>query len=86
MSRSITLHRPEQRNAFSGTMGVELGAGYTECDRNDDIRAVVVTGAGDAFCAGADLGGGEQTFTRQSTRAASARPASSRRRSRSASR
>ena len=61
----ITLHRPEQRNAFSGLMGAELGAAYAECDRNDDVRAVVVPGSGDAFCAGADLGGGEQTFERQ---------------------
>jgi len=68
----VTLHRPEQRNAFSGTMGVELGAVYAECDCNDDIRAVVVTGAGDAFCAGADLGGGEKTFQRQEERTFSA--------------
>ncbi|MEW6269806.1 MAG: enoyl-CoA hydratase-related protein [Thermodesulfobacteriota bacterium] len=61
----VTLHRPEQRNAFSGTMGVELGAAYTECDRNDDVRAVVLTGAGDAFCAGADLAPGGETFARR---------------------
>jgi enoyl-CoA hydratase/carnithine racemase len=61
----VTLHRPEQRNAFSGTMGVELGAAYTECDRNDDVRAVVVTGAGDAFCAGADLAPRGDTFARR---------------------
>jgi len=61
----VTLHRPEQRNAFSGTMGVELGAAYTECDRNDEVRAVVVTGAGDAFCAGADLAPAGDTFARR---------------------
>ncbi len=61
----VTLHRPEQRNAFSGTMSVELGAAYTACDQNDDIRAVVVTGAGDTFCAGADLAVGEKTFARR---------------------
>jgi enoyl-CoA hydratase/carnithine racemase len=61
----ITLHRPEQRNAFSGRMGVELGRAYTACDQDDDVRAVVVTGAGDAFCAGADLAPGGQTFEKR---------------------
>jgi enoyl-CoA hydratase/carnithine racemase len=62
---TITLHRPEQRNAFSGTMGVELGQAYTECDRNDDIRAVVLTGAGSDFCVGADLTPKGETFAAQ---------------------
>ena len=61
----ITLHRPEQRNAFSGRMGVELGRAYTACDQDDDVRAVVLTGAGDAFCAGADLAPGGQTFEKR---------------------
>jgi enoyl-CoA hydratase/carnithine racemase len=63
---TITLNRPEQRNAFSGKMGSELGEAYTECDRDDDIRAVVLTGAGSAFCVGADFTttGGE-TFAAQ---------------------
>jgi enoyl-CoA hydratase/carnithine racemase len=68
----ITLHRPEQRNAFSGTMGVELGRAYTACDQDDDVRAVVVTGAGDAFCAGADLAPGGQTFDKRDQREFSA--------------
>jgi len=58
----ITLNRPEQRNAFTGVMGDSLGRAYAHCDTDDDVRAVVVTGAGDAFCAGADLGGGGETF------------------------
>ena len=58
----VTLDRPDQRNAFTGKMGDSLGRVYTRCDLDDDIRAVVVTGAGDAFCAGADLGGGGETF------------------------
>jgi enoyl-CoA hydratase/carnithine racemase len=37
-------------------MGLELGAAYTECDADDNVRAVVLTGAGDVFCAGAELG------------------------------
>lgn len=55
----ITLHRPEQRNAFSGPMGEALGEAYRRCDADDAVRAVVLTGAGDAFCVGADLAGGE---------------------------
>jgi enoyl-CoA hydratase/carnithine racemase len=58
----ITLDRPEQRNAFTGAMGDSLGHAYARCDTDDDVRAVVLTGAGDAFCAGADLGGGGDTF------------------------
>ena len=51
----IELHRPEHLNAYSGRMGVELGDAYHRCDQDDSIRAVVVTGAGKAFCAGHDL-------------------------------
>jgi enoyl-CoA hydratase/carnithine racemase len=59
---TIELHRPEQRNAFSGRMGEELGQAYRRCDADDAVRAIVLTGAGDAFCAGADLGPGAATF------------------------
>jgi enoyl-CoA hydratase/carnithine racemase len=58
----ITLNRPEQRNAFSGAMGESLGAAYRRCDGDDAIRAVVLTGAGDAFCTGADMTPGAATF------------------------
>ena len=61
----ITLDRPEHRNAFTGRMGEELGRAYRECDRDDAVRAVVLTGAGDAFCAGADLSGGASTVEKQ---------------------
>ncbi|MFP6600880.1 MAG: enoyl-CoA hydratase-related protein [Deltaproteobacteria bacterium] len=61
----ITLSRPGHRNAFSGLMGSELGHAYQECDRNDDIRAVVLTGNGKDFCVGADLAGGTNTFEKQ---------------------
>jgi len=61
----ITLNRPEARNAFSGEMGRLLGEAYAACDVDDAIRAVVVTGAGRAFCAGADLGGRSETFANQ---------------------
>ena len=61
----ITLHRPEDLNTFSGKMGIELGQAFRECDENDDIRVVVLTGAGNAFCAGADMSAGERTFAKQ---------------------
>jgi enoyl-CoA hydratase/carnithine racemase len=59
---TLTLDRPESQNAYTGAMGRELGAAYRECDRDDAIRAVVLTGAGRAFCAGADLSPGDATF------------------------
>jgi enoyl-CoA hydratase/carnithine racemase len=58
----VTLNRPERLNAFTGRMGDELGAAYASCDADDDVRAVVVTGGGRAFCAGADLELGGDTF------------------------
>jgi len=58
----VTLDRPEVLNAFSTRMGLELEAAYRECDARDDVRAVVLTGAGRAFCAGADLRRGGDTF------------------------
>jgi len=64
----ITLHRPEQMNAFSGLMGSELAHAYSACDADDEVRAVVLTGSGRAFCAGADLGAGTETFAKQDER------------------
>ncbi|MEM7413055.1 MAG: enoyl-CoA hydratase-related protein [Myxococcota bacterium] len=61
----ITLDRPEARNAFSGAMGTALGEAYRRCDEDDAIRAVVLTGRGDSFCVGADMGAGEDTFAAQ---------------------
>jgi enoyl-CoA hydratase/carnithine racemase len=59
---TITLARPERLNAFTPTMGRELIEAFDRSDADDDVRAVVVTGAGRGFCAGADLGGGGGTF------------------------
>jgi len=59
---TLTLNRPERLNAFTTEMQRELIAAFDEIDANDDVRAVIVTGAGRAFCAGADLGGGGSTF------------------------
>ena len=61
----IELHRPEHLNTYSLKMGIELGDAYRTCDRDDAIRAVVLTGAGKAFCAGADMSVGEDTFAKQ---------------------
>jgi enoyl-CoA hydratase/carnithine racemase len=59
---TITLNRPDRLNAFTGTMGRELIEAFDLADADDEVRAVIVTGAGRAFCAGADLGGGGDTF------------------------
>ena len=60
---TITLHRPEKMNAFTGRMMMELIEAFDITDADDDVRAVIVTGSGDrAFCAGADLSEGAKTF------------------------
>nr|WP_280361056.1 enoyl-CoA hydratase-related protein [Nocardia wallacei] len=59
---TVTLDRPAQLNAFTLTMRDELIDAFDVCDRDDRVRAVVLTGAGRAFCAGADLSAGAQTF------------------------
>ncbi|MGD6749046.1 enoyl-CoA hydratase-related protein [Streptomyces sp. BH105] len=59
---TITLHRPERLNAFTHTMAAELIAAFDLTDADDDVRAVVLTGSGRGFCAGADLAGGAATF------------------------
>src|SRR5436190_349014 len=59
---TITLNRPEKLNAFTGKMLSELLDAMDRSDRDDDVRAVVFTGAGRGFCAGADLSGGANTF------------------------
>ncbi|GAA2795927.1 enoyl-CoA hydratase-related protein [Nonomuraea dietziae] len=61
---TLTLNRPERLNAFTFTMRSELIDAFDRADADDSVRAVVVTGAGRAFCAGADLGGGGETFGR----------------------
>jgi enoyl-CoA hydratase/carnithine racemase len=59
---TITLNRPGKRNAFGAGMGAELSDAYRRCDADDAVRVVVLTGAPPAFCAGADLSGGADTF------------------------
>jgi enoyl-CoA hydratase/carnithine racemase len=55
---TVTLNRPEKLNAVTATMRKALIKIFGEADRDDDVRVVVVTGAGKAFCAGADLSAG----------------------------
>ena len=62
---TITLNRPEKLNAFTGTMMNELVDAFGRADKDDNVRAIVVTGAGRAFCAGADLSAGADTFDSQ---------------------
>ena len=59
---TITLHRPDKLNAFTPVMKRELIEALDAADADDDIRVVVVTGSGRAFCAGADLSAGGDTF------------------------
>jgi enoyl-CoA hydratase/carnithine racemase len=62
---TITLDRPEQRNAFGAGMGDELSHAYRAADADDAVRAVVLTGTPPAFCAGADLSAGGDTFRKR---------------------
>ena len=59
---TVTLNRPDRLNAVNTTVIRELVEAFDAADGDDGVRAVIVTGAGRAFCAGADLGGGGKTF------------------------
>ncbi|MCP5027705.1 MAG: hypothetical protein GY929_15630 [Actinomycetia bacterium] len=59
----LTLDRPEQLNAWNARMTSDLDDALAWADQADDVRAIVVTGEGRAFCAGADLSAGSDTFT-----------------------
>ncbi len=61
---TLTLQRPERMNAFNAQMRRELIEAIDRADDDDDVRVIVVTGAGKAFCAGADLEKGGDTFNR----------------------
>ena len=59
---TITFNRPERLNAFNPTMRAELMDAFDRANADDTIRAIIVTGKGRAFCAGADLKNGAETF------------------------
>jgi enoyl-CoA hydratase/carnithine racemase len=59
---TITLNRPERLNAWTAQMGGELIEAFDRADADDEVRAIIVTGAGRGFCAGADLASGGETF------------------------
>ncbi|MEP4485048.1 MAG: crotonase/enoyl-CoA hydratase family protein [Halioglobus sp.] len=59
---TITLNRPDRMNAFTTPMAHEVIDALTKANDNDDVRVIVFTGAGRAYCAGADLGSGSKTF------------------------
>jgi enoyl-CoA hydratase/carnithine racemase len=59
---TITLNRPDKLNAFTGTMMTEMIDAFRRANKDDNVRAIIVTGAGRAFCAGADLSSGANTF------------------------
>ena len=59
---TITLNRPDRLNAFTGQMLSELLDALDRADADDSVRAIVFTGAGRGYCAGADLGAGGDTF------------------------
>jgi len=58
----LTLNRPDKLNAYTGVMGAEIEHAFRSADVDDAVRAIIVTGAGRAFCAGADVSGGAGSF------------------------
>ena len=58
----VTLNRPDKLNAYTAQMGREITAAFQRADADDAVRVVIVTGAGRAFCAGADISDGAGSF------------------------
>ncbi|WP_396447472.1 crotonase/enoyl-CoA hydratase family protein [Actinomadura sp.] len=65
---TVTLNRPHKMNAYTFTMRNEMLDAFDRIDADDDVRAVVVTGAGRAFCAGADLSRGGDAFDKEKSK------------------
>ncbi len=64
---TLTLNRPNKLNAFNSLMLSELLNALDQADQRDDVRAIIVTGAGKGFCSGADLSGGDESFEKMGT-------------------
>ena len=58
----LKLNRPEKLNAFNMQMLEDIMDAFDEVDRNDNLKAIILSGTGRAFCAGADLSAGDKTF------------------------
>ena len=83
---TVTLNRPEKMNAWNGAMARDLSAAMAEARDDDAVRAIILTGAGRAFCAGLDLARGGEVFSGgsgESSRAAQAEASGEERHSRS---
>jgi enoyl-CoA hydratase/carnithine racemase len=59
---TLTLNRPDKLNAYTATMGLELEDAFRRADLDDDVRVIIVTGAGRGFCGGADISAGADAF------------------------
>lgn len=70
----LTLNRPARRNAYTAQLGALLNQAYRACDDDDDVRAIVLTGAGEAFCVGADFSAPASPFDSPSGDAFTASP------------
>ncbi len=71
---TITLNRPDRLNAWTGQMGGELIEAFDRADADEEVRVIIVTGAGRGFCAGADLATGGETFDYRAREGAEAAP------------